>query len=504
MDHKEGKTFFLFNSADAFLSVVFLLVSLFNAWLAINHVCWRDEAQAWLIARDNVLLADSLFTITSYEGHPILWFLILMPFAKAGAGYSVLKLLSWMFMTGALFVLLFKTKYPAFFRILIAASPAFIAFFTVPARSYSLCAFLLLLLAVAYDKRKDNTIVYGLLLAFMLQTLVIMAGFVFICCVCWLVESLCEYRAGRDRKRLGKQAVGLVLPLVSALFLLWEFRYTSSITSGKMDAGLSMLEAVRSMYEQFYDSNVAVFGQAAPAALFIMIGIVLLSAVKYRRISPLIILVFSILWQVFIYAFIYPSGSHRVLTWLLLFVWYGNTAIDWYELYCKPVVQRIGLILSSVLLVLSWNYKPRNSIVPDLKKDGVEYSDSLRAASVINSLPPESPVIEIEYGGDRCSAIIPYLDEDHFLFDPVTGKKASNVDRNPDIDRTISYEQFREFVCSLDAGKYVWLVWDKQKNAFCVDEIMEHIDVGEIIYEADDTGSINEKFILVKIDKNDL
>ena len=54
-----------------YLAAVFFLVS--------RHENWRDEAQAWLLARD--LNVFQLISQMKYEGHPCLWHLILMPFA---------------------------------------------------------------------------------------------------------------------------------------------------------------------------------------------------------------------------------------------------------------------------------------------------------------------------------------------------------------------------------------------------------------------------------------
>lgn len=51
----------------------FLGVSLLKT---LRHEMWRDELQAWLIAKDSPSLA-SLFSTLGYEGHPALWYLCL-------------------------------------------------------------------------------------------------------------------------------------------------------------------------------------------------------------------------------------------------------------------------------------------------------------------------------------------------------------------------------------------------------------------------------------------
>jgi len=49
--------------------------------LAWRHEMWRDEHQAWMLATHSATLAD-LWENTRYEGHPLLWFLVLWPAAR--------------------------------------------------------------------------------------------------------------------------------------------------------------------------------------------------------------------------------------------------------------------------------------------------------------------------------------------------------------------------------------------------------------------------------------
>lgn len=56
----------------SFLGLFALLLGLVTA----RHEMWEDELQAWLIARDSNSLPE-LFRNLHYEGHPLLWYLIL-------------------------------------------------------------------------------------------------------------------------------------------------------------------------------------------------------------------------------------------------------------------------------------------------------------------------------------------------------------------------------------------------------------------------------------------
>ena len=163
--------------------LLFAVVCAVNLIFVFYHECWRDEAQAWLIARDNSL--GSLFSVTSYEGHPCLWFLILMPFARAGLPYVSMRLISFAFIAAAIWLIIYKLHFSMAMKAILSLSPMGLAFFVTPARSYCLCALLTVLLIFAYRKRSSAPIMYGALLAILLQVHIIMAGLVVSCCLTW-------------------------------------------------------------------------------------------------------------------------------------------------------------------------------------------------------------------------------------------------------------------------------------------------------------------------------
>lgn len=62
------------------LGLAFLFLGV-SAFTASHHEMWRDEIQAWLIARDSGSVFE-LFAHLKYEGHPGLWHLCLMPLTR--------------------------------------------------------------------------------------------------------------------------------------------------------------------------------------------------------------------------------------------------------------------------------------------------------------------------------------------------------------------------------------------------------------------------------------
>ena len=57
---------------------------------AFNHEMWRDEIQAWLLARDSASFFE-LFAHLKYEGHPGLWHLCLLPLSRITASPIIMQ-----------------------------------------------------------------------------------------------------------------------------------------------------------------------------------------------------------------------------------------------------------------------------------------------------------------------------------------------------------------------------------------------------------------------------
>src|SRR5262245_47165629 len=56
-----------------------------------RHEMWRDELQAWMIARASHSVPNLLDNIR-YEGHPALWYLLLLPLTKISGAPWVMQL----------------------------------------------------------------------------------------------------------------------------------------------------------------------------------------------------------------------------------------------------------------------------------------------------------------------------------------------------------------------------------------------------------------------------
>lgn len=158
------------------------------------HEPWFDEAQAWAIARSGTI-KEILFEIPHYEGHPPLWHLILVPFAKLGAPYELsLAAVNIFFMTLAVAVLLFKSPFPKLIRCLLPFNFFLFYQYGVVSRPYCILVLAIFLAAVCYKNRNEHPVKYLLCLALMCAVHsygIIIAGCL---CIVWLIEIFTEYK----------------------------------------------------------------------------------------------------------------------------------------------------------------------------------------------------------------------------------------------------------------------------------------------------------------------
>ncbi|HXK19881.1 MAG TPA: hypothetical protein VNG33_18855, partial [Polyangiaceae bacterium] len=112
------------------------------------HELWRDEGQAWLLARDASGFG-ALFTgeARAYEGHPFAWFWLLRAVSLVSGSYLALQGTSFLITVANALLLLRLPGLPRWSRGLLALSYFSVFEFGVLARSYGL-ALLLLLLAL--------------------------------------------------------------------------------------------------------------------------------------------------------------------------------------------------------------------------------------------------------------------------------------------------------------------------------------------------------------------
>lgn len=193
------------------------LYFILNLVFFLHHEPYRDEANVWLMAK--YLSPVELLREIHYQGHPCLWYLLVMPFAKSGLPYRTIEILSFSIMLIAAFLFVQKGKLIGVAKIACLLSPIFVYFYPVIARGYCLIVLLLVLVAIVYPKRFHKPVMYGLLLGLLVQADTISVGLAGGLSIAWLLESLFQSCITKKNRGAFRRAVmGLWIPLVSFFF----------------------------------------------------------------------------------------------------------------------------------------------------------------------------------------------------------------------------------------------------------------------------------------------
>ena len=151
------------------------LYAVITLFVVFHHEIWADEAQVWLVVRD--LDVMGIIRHVRTEGHPLLWYTVLLPFAKSESSVFTMQILNWFFMIMAAGVFIFKSPFHKITNLCIILSSAFLYWYPVVARSYGLMILLFVLSMVLYEKQKDRPYLYAICVALLAHTHVIAFGF---------------------------------------------------------------------------------------------------------------------------------------------------------------------------------------------------------------------------------------------------------------------------------------------------------------------------------------
>jgi hypothetical protein len=137
-------------------------------WLGVHHEPWRDEADAWLMARDASV--GELLRIMGAAGTPSLWYFVQLPFAKLGFPFVTQAVLNSAAGVAAAAIFLFRARLPLALRIAFVFG-YFMAFeYSVVARSYALSMLLAFSAAALYPLRERRPLAFGVAIGLLANT----------------------------------------------------------------------------------------------------------------------------------------------------------------------------------------------------------------------------------------------------------------------------------------------------------------------------------------------
>ncbi|GIX06935.1 MAG: hypothetical protein KatS3mg115_1338 [Candidatus Poribacteria bacterium] len=186
---------------------------------AAHHEMWRDEIQAWLLARDSSGLLD-LCRNLKYEGHPGLWHLTLMPLTRITWAPEIMQVWHLLIAATVMFLILRYGPFPLPLRALIPFGYFAVFEYAVKCRNYALGWLLLTTAVLLYPHRRRLLPWIGLALMLAAHTTVFPLIITIVLTGVLGLEALIELLRGRMDRSWGSlrpYAIGLGLALFGIL-----------------------------------------------------------------------------------------------------------------------------------------------------------------------------------------------------------------------------------------------------------------------------------------------
>ncbi len=459
--------------------------------MILVHEPWFDEALAWLIARDSSL-SEILFTAPHYEGHPSLWHLVLMPFAKLGAPYQLsIGLVSLIFSGIAMALFVYKAPFKRIIRLLMPFTYFMFYQFGVVSRPYCMVMLAIVLMALTYGKKDVHPGRFVLSLWFLCLTCaygLVIAGGV---CIVWLIEMFlksCEASKNKNSENgehrgavrifiedhlvKGGKIVWLLGLLAYAVFIIYRimpaddaFAVLNAEDSASTSLAVRLLYMIFGLLSDLFITNTYSYGTTITVSGLGMIDVlpsvligagiltVLIYMAKKRKMLLLLSVPYSML--IFVMTWLYMSRHHMgiALLYLLFFMWVyvekgkqektsKDDKSEKRDLMTSLIVLfvAVGMIIplywniSSSIVDVVFNYSLGRDEYAFLKENG--YLDSTILADWENMPITDGETNPITFSV-AITGILPYMDDDVFLNSPAkAGYNYSLIHKPPTSDKT--------------------------------------------------------------------
>jgi hypothetical protein len=132
--------------------------------LLYGHAIWRDEAQAFLIARDSHSIGEMFYNLR-LEGHPPLWYFILYGLTRITARPEAMQWLHLAMTACTVYLVVRYAPFPWLAKILFPFGFFLIFEYGLISRNYQLVLLFGILFCIVWSRRRSNFVLLGLILA---------------------------------------------------------------------------------------------------------------------------------------------------------------------------------------------------------------------------------------------------------------------------------------------------------------------------------------------------
>lgn len=178
--------------------ILFTIFTIINFYLVLCHETWRDETHAWTMAK--YLSLKDLFIVSKWDGHPILWHLILMPFAKLNFPIITMQIISFLIITISAYLFVFHTRLNIFAKFIILFTVPFLYIYSSISRNYCLVVLLLVLIGIFYKKRYEHPLFYSILICLLINTHALSWGIVAGLTITFHINEIIKYIVNKCKR----------------------------------------------------------------------------------------------------------------------------------------------------------------------------------------------------------------------------------------------------------------------------------------------------------------
>lgn len=375
------------------LFVFFAIFLLVNGYLIVIHEPWRDEVQAWFLAKYKSV--PGLIEFSRFDGHPVLWHLILLPFAKLGAPIWTMHVISYVCVSVSAYLFLFKTKLNSIAKIVCLFSIPFLYLYSSVSRNYCLVLLVGMLICVLYGKRYEHPFIYSLLITLMIYTHALAWGFVAGLTITFHIYEIVlwiMHRSKLDKKSFMHLIAGLALIVISTFVVVFTL-YGSS-------------NPVYVSKAEDYVNKVVL------SLLFLVLAsVVVLIISRFKLWKETVVFVLTMAFKIVIYKWYYSGILFQRLLLIQVFLLFFVLMVK----SCGKEVKKMIMIILTALYFVSFFFNGAISELYSLIADDINwnYSSGKEMAEYLNSNLPDEKEILVD-GSTYVKSIMPYTDKRFF------------------------------------------------------------------------------------------
>lgn len=355
-----------------------------------------DEARAWNIAK--YLTPFEIFTISKIEGHPFLWYYVLMPIAKTNFFYPYsLYILNSILIIISFYFLYKYAPIPTYIKYFITLSAPFLQLYSYFSRSYTLTILLLFTILSLYNKRHNKQFLYLSLIILLANTNTTGFFAAFSLGVIYFFEIATKKQSNKN-----KLLVTINFMLLEAILLIIQFYGFNQQIPQHTPKFDSLYNNLNQAFSPIY-----IWGLIA-----IYISTILVFYLR-KNFSALFFLLTSSLSLFLLLKFIHQGGAHHYYFFYIYIIcsyWLANTSKK-----TLGTKQFIPLTLISFALIFNTTIYHKNK--------NIIYLNNLRdSAQQMNNLFQNTQQEIIIFEDFNANIILPYLNSNITLLNQTTTK----------------------------------------------------------------------------------